>query len=85
MTDDDLLDRHRLLLLEGHKAGCEPRVEVGGHSSCYYRWKTLVERRGPDILRPRERRPPRMPNHLPAWIERKAVAFALAWPRLGPR
>lgn len=87
MTNDDLLYRHRLLLFAkvrelGVSRACR---EVGYHRSWYYRWKPLVERHGLEILRPRERRPPRMPNQLPDWQERKVVAFALAWPGLGPR
>ncbi len=35
------------------------------HRSTYYRWKASVERHGLEILRPRERRLPRMPNQTP--------------------
>jgi transposase InsO family protein len=37
------------------------------------------------MLRPRERRRPSMPNRLPAVVEERIVAFALAHPGLGPR
>ena len=37
------------------------------------------------MLRPRERRKPRMPNQLSAVVEERIVAFALAHPGLGPR
>ena len=37
------------------------------------------------MLRPRERRRPQMPNALPAMVEGRIVAFALAHPGLGPR
>jgi transposase InsO family protein len=37
------------------------------------------------MLRPRERRRPRMPNQLSAIVEERIVAFALAHPGLGPR
>ena len=37
----------------------------GIHRSTFYRWKAQVERFGPEILRPRERRRPRMPNAIP--------------------
>src|SRR5207245_4523438 len=35
--------------------------------------------------RPRDRRRPRMPNQLPAWVEHRILAFSLAHPGLGPR
>ena len=37
------------------------------------------------MLRPRERRRPQMPNALPAMVEGRIVAFAIAHPGLGPR
>ena len=44
-----------------------------------------LARHGLEILRPRERRPPRMPNQLPPFLEERIVAFALGQPGLGPR
>lgn len=87
MTNDDLLFRHRLLLFAkaaevGVSRACR---ELGYHRSWYYRWKPLVERHGLEMLRPRERRQPRMPNQLPPWVEERVVAFALGHPGLGPR
>ena len=87
MTNDDLLFRHRLQLfaraqLIGVRRACR---ELGFHHSTYYRWKPLVERHGLEILRPRERRPPRMPNQTPPWREQQVIAFALGHPGLGPR
>jgi transposase-like protein len=35
---------------------------MGIHPSTYYRWKRQLECHGPEILRPRERRLPRMAN-----------------------
>lgn len=66
MTNDDLLFRHRLRLFArardvGVSQACR---ELGYHRSSYYRWRPFVERHGLEILRPRERRPPRMPNQL---------------------
>ena len=40
----------------------------------YYAWKPRVERRGLEILRPRERRRPRMPNQLSPFVEQRIVA-----------
>ena len=86
MTNDDLLYRHRVQLFAlaqrlGVTQACR---ELGYHRSTYYRWKPLLERHGLEILRPRERRPPRMPNQVPPWMEERVVAFALGHPGLGP-
>jgi len=62
---------------------------LGYHRSWYYRWKPVVERQGLEMLRPRERRLPRMPNQLPPWVEERVISFASAiqawargaWPR----
>jgi transposase InsO family protein len=55
------------------------------HRSTYYRWKAMVERSGLEMLRPRERRSPRMPNQTNPVIEARILAFAIAHPGLGPR
>ena len=77
MTNDDLLFRHRLQLFAragqvGVSRACR---ELGYHRSWYYRWKPVVESQGLELLRPRERRRPRMPNQLPPWIEERVTAF----------
>ena len=87
MTNDDLIFRHRLRLFAragevGVRRACR---ELGFHHSTYYRWKPFVLRHGLEILRPRERRAPRMPNQLPPFLEEKVVAFALGYPGMGPR
>jgi transposase InsO family protein len=87
MTNDDLLFRHRLQLFAraaqvGVRRACR---ELGFHHSTYYRWRPRVEAEGLEILRPRERRPPRMPNQTPPWREQQIIAFALGHPGLGPR
>jgi transposase InsO family protein len=87
MTNDDLLFRHRLQLFAraaqvGVRRACR---ELGFHHSTYYRWRPRVEAQGLEILRPRERRPPRMPNQTPPWREQQIIAFALGHPGLGPR
>src|SRR3954454_6021388 len=58
---------------------------MGVHRSTYYRWKQMVDREGLEMLRPRERRRPMMPNQLSALIEQRIVAFSLGHPGLGPR
>ena len=58
---------------------------IGVNRSTYYRWKPEVERSGLEMLRPRERRRPQMPNQLSVLVEQQIVAFALGHPGLGPR
>jgi transposase InsO family protein len=57
---------------------------MGIHPSTYYRWKRQLDRYGPEILRPRERRPPRMANQTSVLVEQRVVAFALGHPGFGP-
>src|SRR5207244_7093210 len=86
-TNDDLLYRHRVQLFAlaqtlGVSRACRA---LGYHRSSYYRWRSGVLRHGLEILRPRERRPPRMPNQVPPWLEERVIAFALGHPGLVPR
>ena len=88
MGDDDVLFRFRLRLfslaeeLGNVRAACRL---MGVHPSTYYSWKEKVERSGLEMLRPRERRAPRMPNQLSPVIEQRILAFSIAHPGLGPR
>jgi transposase InsO family protein len=66
----------------GVSAACR---SFGVHRSTYYRWRAQVERHGLEVLRPRERRRPKMPNQLSPLVEERIVAFALGHPGLGPR
>lgn len=87
VTNDDALFRHRLRVMATAKELGNVRAACrifGIHHSTYYRWKTLVERQGLDMLRPRERRAPQMPNAIPAVIEQRILAYALAFPGQGP-
>ena len=88
MVDDDVLFRFRLRLFglaaELHNVREACRL-MGVHPSTYYRWRGPVLRSGLEMLRPRERRPPRMPNQASALMEQRVVAFALGHPGLGPR
>ena len=83
MVDDDVLFRFRLRLfslaaeLGNVRAAC--RI-FGVHPSTYYRWRGPVLRSGLEMLRPRERRPPRMPNQTSQLIEQRVVAFSLGHP-----
>jgi transposase InsO family protein len=57
---------------------------MGIHPSRFYRWKRQLDRHGPAILRPRERRIPRMANQTSVLVEQRVVAFALGHPGFGP-
>lgn len=88
MTQEDMLYRFRLRTmalaeeLGNVRAAC--RI-MGIHHSTFYRWRRKVERYGVEILRPRERRRPRMPNQTPHLIEQRIVAFSLSHPGFGPK
>jgi transposase InsO family protein len=87
VTQDDVLFGYRLQLFDlagrvGVSAACRT---FGVHRSTFYVWKRQVDRHGLEMLRPRERRRPRMPNRLSPIVEERIVAFALAHPGLGPR
>jgi transposase InsO family protein len=87
MTESDVLFGYRLQLfaLAGERGVSEACRLMGVHRSTYYRWKAQVERQGFEMLRPRERRRPVMPNQLSAVVEQRIVAFCLGHPGLGPR
>jgi len=87
MTHDDVLFGYRVQLfaLAGEVGVAQACRLMGVHRSTYYRWKPEVERAGLEVLRPRERRRPQMPNQLSALVEQRIVAFALGHPGLGPR
>jgi transposase InsO family protein len=87
MTNDDVLYAYRLRVLASARelgsvaAACRLH---GIHRSTFYRWQGLVARFGLEILRPRERRSPQMPNAIPVLVEQRIVAFALGFPGYGP-
>ena len=87
MSPDDALYRFRLRVfalaeeLGNARAACRA---MGIHPSTYYRWRRQLLRFGPEILRPRERRGPRMPNATSPLVEQRVVAFALGHPGFGP-
>jgi transposase InsO family protein len=88
VVDDDVLFRFRLRLfsLAGELGNVREACRLMGvHPSTYYRWRGPVLRSGLEMLRPRERRPPRMPNQTSTLVEQRVVAFALGQPGLGPR
>jgi transposase InsO family protein len=87
VTEHDALHRFRVRLfglvqeLGSVRAACRA---MGVHPSTYYRWRRLVLRHGLELLRPRERRRPRMPNATSPLVEQRVLAFALAHPGVGP-
>jgi len=87
MTNDDVLFAYRLRVLASARelgsvaAACRM---YGIRRSPYYRWKAMSERFGLEILRPRERRRPQMPNAIPVLVGHRIVAFALGAPGSGP-
>jgi transposase InsO family protein len=87
MTQDDVLFGYRLQLfdLAARTSVSHACRTFGVHRSTYYAWKDLVERSGLEMLRPRERRRPQMPNQLSPLVEQRIVAFALGQPGLGPK
>ena len=87
MTKDDVLFGYRQqLFAEAARTSVSAACRTFGvHRSTYYAWKRQVDRHGLEMLRPRERRRPQMPNALPKMIEERIVSFSIAHPGLGPR
>jgi transposase InsO family protein len=87
MTKDDVLFGYRLQLfaLAAQTSVAHACRTFGVHRSTYYAWKRQVDRHGLEMLRPRERRPPQMPNQLAKMVEQRIVAFSIAHPGLGPK
>ena len=87
MTKDDVLFGYRQqLFAEAARTNVSAACRTFGvHRSTYYAWKRQVDRHGLEMLRPRERRRPKMPNQLPKMIEERIVSFAIAHPGLGPK
>jgi transposase-like protein len=87
MTKDDVLFGYRLQLfaLAAQTTVAHACRTFGVHRSTYDAWKRQVDRHGLEMLRPRERRRPQMPNQLAKMIEQRIVAFAIAHPGLGPQ
>jgi transposase len=87
MTKDDVLFGYRQqLFAEATRTSVSAACRTFGvHRSTYYAWKRQVDRHGLEMLRPRERRRPQMPNAFPKMIEERIVSFSIAHPGLGPR
>jgi transposase InsO family protein len=87
MTKDDVLFGYRLsLFAEAARTNVSAACRTFGvHRSTYYAWKRQVDRHGLEMLRPRERRAPKMPNQLSKMVEERIVSFSIAHPGLGPK
>jgi transposase InsO family protein len=88
VVNDDVLYAFRLRLfsLAAELGNVREACRIFGiHRSTYYRWRGPVLRSGLEMLRPRERRTPRMPNQTSQLVEQRVLAFALGHPGLGPR
>lgn len=87
MTKDDVLFGYRqALFAEAARTSiAEACRRFGVHRSTYYAWKRSVDRHGLEVLRPRERRRPKMPNQLPKMVEERILSFSIAHPGLGPK
>jgi transposase InsO family protein len=88
LTQDDALYRFRVRVFAlaeetgNVRSACKA---MGIHPSTFYRWRKQVHRFGLEILHPRERRSPRMPNATSPLIEQRVLGFALAHPTVGPQ
>lgn len=87
MTKDDVLFGYRLqLFAEAQRTSVSAACRLFGvHRSTYYAWKRQVDRHGLEMLRPRERRRPKMPNQLSKMVEERIVSFSIAHPGFGPK
>jgi transposase InsO family protein len=88
VTQGDVLFQFRLrtIALAGELGNARAACRIMGiHASTFYRWRKQIEQYGVDMLRPRERRQPRMPNATPHLVEQRVIAFSLAHPGFGPQ
>ena len=83
MSQDDVLFGYRLQLfdLAARTSVSEACRVFGIHRSTFYVWKRRVERSGLEVLRPRERRLPRMPQQLSPFVEQRFGPPPLRWTR----
>lgn len=85
MTPADIIYRRRVRVIEraaevGVTQACR---EAGVSRTSYYRWVRRATRYGLGALMPKNRRPPMMPNRIPAHEEEVILAEAVARPTLG--
>ena len=87
MTKDDVLFGYRQqLFAEAARTNALGRLRhVRGASLDLLRLGAPGRASGLGVLRPRERRRPKMPNQLSKMVEERIVSFSLAHPGLGPK
>ena len=84
MTNDDRLLGYRLQLFAWAERTRSPTpADVRHPSEHLLRLEAPGRAHGLEILRPRERRRPKMPNALPAMVEDRVLSFAIATPASG--
>lgn len=86
MPEDDVVFGYRLRVFDcGARTSVSEACRVFGiHRSTFHVCKRRVERYGLEIVRPRERRRPRIPKQLSPFVEERIVAFALGHPGYRP-
>ena len=89
MTLEDSIHSQRLRVLrEAERLGnvSEARRRYGLSRTVFYRWRRRLEEYGPDGVHPKRRQVRRgRPPAVPVQLERRVMAFALAWPTCGPQ
>ncbi len=85
MTPADIIYRRRVRVIEraaevGVTQACR---EAGVSRTSYYRWCNRAARYGLSALMPKNRRPPSMPNRIPAHEEEIILAEAVSRPTIG--
>ena len=89
MTLEDSIHIHRLRVLhEAERLGnvSEACRRYGMSRTLFYRLRGRLERYGPDGVHPKQRQARRgRPSPLSVQVERRVIAFVLAWPTCGPQ
>jgi len=86
MTPQEMLLKHKLSLLQlserlqNIRQACKM---MGVSRQHYYDIKQRFKQDGVGGLKPRKRRPPRMPNQTPEDIERRVIEYSLKHPTYG--
>lgn len=88
MTPTDIVYQRRVAAvthaLEGGNVSETSRV-FGVSRKSVHEWKKLAEAGGVEALRPKDRRPPQMPNATPTWVVDQLLRLALLHPTRGAR
>ena len=89
MTLEDSIHSQRLCVLrDATRLGnvSEACRRHGVSRTVFYRWRQRLEHYGPDGVHPKRRQARRgRPPAVPVQLERRVIAFALAWPTCGPQ